>query len=229
MHLFPLTNSRCSFVFFFFFQAEDGIRDLTVTGVQTCALPIYDADQTRDDRDHHALDGPGQEQEEDGDDRQRDRDQADKIALHELAERDLGDRAADLMNGQPGRRLLADERLNAISEAFVELPVEQAEIRENVDRRGPAGRRDEVAGNDPMPEGVVSNSPEVGWSRGNLRRYQEIGVEEVPPATEVADGRETVDPPDPLDPLESIRQATNRAQHRRSEHVLGFDEDDCDR
>src|SRR3989475_4462963 len=29
------------FVFFFFFQAEDGIRDLTVTGVQTCALPIW--------------------------------------------------------------------------------------------------------------------------------------------------------------------------------------------
>src|SRR5256886_13400691 len=29
------------FLFFFFFQAEDGIRDLTVTGVQTCALPIF--------------------------------------------------------------------------------------------------------------------------------------------------------------------------------------------
>src|SRR2546430_4802800 len=29
---------------FFFFQAEDGIRDLTVTGVQTCALPISAAD-----------------------------------------------------------------------------------------------------------------------------------------------------------------------------------------
>src|SRR2546430_3684924 len=27
--------------YFFFFQAEDGIRDLTVTGVQTCALPIF--------------------------------------------------------------------------------------------------------------------------------------------------------------------------------------------
>src|SRR5437867_12787112 len=26
---------------FFFFQAEDGIRDRTVTGVQTCALPIW--------------------------------------------------------------------------------------------------------------------------------------------------------------------------------------------
>src|SRR5206468_10178882 len=28
-------------VAFFFFQAEDGIRDLIVTGVQTCALPIF--------------------------------------------------------------------------------------------------------------------------------------------------------------------------------------------
>src|SRR5690606_51185 len=29
------------FYFFFFFQAEDGIRDFHVTGVQTCALPIF--------------------------------------------------------------------------------------------------------------------------------------------------------------------------------------------
>src|SRR5256885_7613323 len=32
-------SSYC--VCFFFFQAEDGIRDYKVTGVQTCALPIY--------------------------------------------------------------------------------------------------------------------------------------------------------------------------------------------
>src|SRR5437016_7409910 len=32
-----------SFAFFFFFQAEDGIRDWSVTGVQTCALPISEA------------------------------------------------------------------------------------------------------------------------------------------------------------------------------------------
>src|SRR6266536_5743989 len=33
----------CScFLLFFFFQAEDGIRDPLVTGVQTCALPISD-------------------------------------------------------------------------------------------------------------------------------------------------------------------------------------------
>src|SRR3989440_7299750 len=31
----------CDSQFFFFFQAEDGIRDLIVTGVQTCALPIF--------------------------------------------------------------------------------------------------------------------------------------------------------------------------------------------
>src|SRR5947209_13284832 len=33
--------AKCSvFWMFFFFQAEDGIRDIGVTGVQTCALPI---------------------------------------------------------------------------------------------------------------------------------------------------------------------------------------------
>ena len=31
------------FFVFFFFQAEDGIRDWSVTGVQTCALPISSA------------------------------------------------------------------------------------------------------------------------------------------------------------------------------------------
>src|SRR5206468_5364856 len=31
----------CLSYVFFFFQAEDGIRDLIVTGVQTCALPIF--------------------------------------------------------------------------------------------------------------------------------------------------------------------------------------------
>src|SRR5437868_11050096 len=37
---FSSTNNF-SLIFFFFFQAEDGIRDRNVTGVQTCALPIY--------------------------------------------------------------------------------------------------------------------------------------------------------------------------------------------
>src|SRR5207245_7570539 len=36
-------NFGFSVMTFFFFQAEDGIRDATVTGVQTCALPILEA------------------------------------------------------------------------------------------------------------------------------------------------------------------------------------------
>src|SRR2546421_3371206 len=43
-----LESNRC----FFFFQAEDGIRYLIVTGVQTCALPISSRRRhTRSDRD----------------------------------------------------------------------------------------------------------------------------------------------------------------------------------
>src|SRR5687768_17838179 len=33
------------FSYFFFFQAEDGIRDVAVTGVQTCALPISESQE----------------------------------------------------------------------------------------------------------------------------------------------------------------------------------------
>src|SRR5437867_6295560 len=42
-------TARSSFwsKFFFFFQAEDGIRDRTVTGVQTCALPISEQRRLR--------------------------------------------------------------------------------------------------------------------------------------------------------------------------------------
>src|SRR5437763_13491065 len=35
----------CIRFFLFFFQAEDGIRDTSVTGVQTCALPISEAER----------------------------------------------------------------------------------------------------------------------------------------------------------------------------------------
>src|SRR5687767_15362946 len=40
---FVLVFLSSIFFFFFFFQAEDGIRDKLVTGVQTCALPIFAA------------------------------------------------------------------------------------------------------------------------------------------------------------------------------------------
>src|SRR5712675_621450 len=42
MYLFVFwLTLRPADILFFFFQAEDGIRDVAVTGVQTCALPIY--------------------------------------------------------------------------------------------------------------------------------------------------------------------------------------------
>src|SRR5690606_39460934 len=41
MRVVVLTFDFSYFVWLFFFQAEDGIRDFHVTGVQTCALPIY--------------------------------------------------------------------------------------------------------------------------------------------------------------------------------------------
>src|SRR5207248_7456842 len=44
-------------LYHFFFQAEDGIRDRTVTGVQTCALPILPPVRRR--RRAHPLHAPG--------------------------------------------------------------------------------------------------------------------------------------------------------------------------
>src|SRR2546421_3176962 len=49
-----LCRSGTVLVSFFFFQAEDGIRDLIVTGVQTCALPISAAVSKRQPAVHSA-------------------------------------------------------------------------------------------------------------------------------------------------------------------------------
>src|SRR2546429_3318708 len=49
IHRGPGNSRICSGLFFFFFQAEDGIRDVAVTGVQTCALPILDVLDPRPD------------------------------------------------------------------------------------------------------------------------------------------------------------------------------------
>src|SRR5207245_6036793 len=41
MHMMQVWMCFAAYYVLFFFQAEDGIRDATVTGVQTCALPIW--------------------------------------------------------------------------------------------------------------------------------------------------------------------------------------------
>src|SRR2546422_11725324 len=50
-----MRTAEC-WAFFFFFQAEDGIRDVAVTGVQTCALPIS-RDRERPDHGGYHLRG----------------------------------------------------------------------------------------------------------------------------------------------------------------------------
>src|SRR5256885_11706341 len=42
-----MSRSSSPRYYFFFFQAEDGIRDYKVTGVQTCALPIWKVSFTK--------------------------------------------------------------------------------------------------------------------------------------------------------------------------------------
>src|SRR2546430_3170412 len=54
LYSFSLILYRFILFFYFFFQAEDGIRDLTVTGVQTCALPICSRPDTLFAIDAHA-------------------------------------------------------------------------------------------------------------------------------------------------------------------------------
>src|SRR5699024_11387995 len=57
-------NNNCENASVFFFQAEDGIRDRNVTGVQTCALPICDSPgpskgcASASEEDHEGWGGP---------------------------------------------------------------------------------------------------------------------------------------------------------------------------
>src|SRR5947209_15466235 len=50
MSCYVLYISAFVLIFLFFFQAEDGIRDIGVTGVQTCALPISIVAEINDER-----------------------------------------------------------------------------------------------------------------------------------------------------------------------------------
>src|SRR5262249_56812664 len=53
MHSCEWNTADAVLFYFFFFQAEDGIRDWSVTGVQTCALPIsYEAEPQEEQRQH---------------------------------------------------------------------------------------------------------------------------------------------------------------------------------
>src|SRR3989454_12064935 len=87
-------------VMFFFFQAEDGIRDYKVTGVQTCALPIYPADldgvggreaagliERRDELRAERGEENGRRYDEEGNPAERDPDAGTELVVRRLARR----------------------------------------------------------------------------------------------------------------------------------------------
>src|SRR6266850_3232731 len=98
---------------FFFFQAEDGIRDYKVTGVQTCALPIS------------ALARLARARDDEGRARRRARD-----GVAEAVERGLGRRADDGGHVRAGNRILAADQQLPLREKGLIPGVERIESRE---------------------------------------------------------------------------------------------------
>src|SRR3712207_6870838 len=68
---------------FFFFQAEDGIRDIGVTGVQTCALPIS-ADEPEEHEQPEVRDQAGAQSADDEEDADREQHLLAAVAVHRL-------------------------------------------------------------------------------------------------------------------------------------------------
>src|SRR5206468_8079184 len=91
----------------FFFQAEDGIRDLIVTGVQTCALPILEIDRQQLGGEHtegRTVGGHGGEQASSGDPRgDAGRDRRPTRGEVDHGVRDRGDRSEERRVGKEGR------------------------------------------------------------------------------------------------------------------------------
>src|SRR2546430_17151227 len=83
---------------FFFFQAEDGIRDLTVTGVQTCALPISRKAQEERERQERA-EAEERERQERAEAEARARQRAEQEA-REAAERECRRLAQERLDGR---------------------------------------------------------------------------------------------------------------------------------
>src|SRR6266436_573161 len=97
-----------NFYFFFFFQAEDGIRDVAMTGVQTCALPIYRRLAGREIADGPVAD-PGRSQTREG-----------RLSAAELTP-GLSDVGAILVGGRTDLGGLADDPAVPLEESLLLL------------------------------------------------------------------------------------------------------------
>src|SRR2546430_1560728 len=140
-----------AYIFFFFFQAEDGIRDLTVTGVQTCALPICRLPQSR--QQHVGEIEAGDQEDDDRHAEQHGRDSRDvALARGRRADGETRDR-----RGREGLVLLFD------GERFLEIR------RQSFERRFRGGGR--KAGFEPANDDQLLPS---AIAEGGLARLFEI-------------------------------------------------------
>src|SRR6266498_5015632 len=113
----------------FFFQAEDGIRAADVTGVQTCALPIFVTRlEQRNQRGRDRLGGPG-----------CDEDLAVGVVLQTVEPPlMIGDRRAQLWDPWPGWVLITPARQDGVGGGLRDLarPIGVGETLAEVDRSG---------------------------------------------------------------------------------------------
>src|SRR5256885_7859285 len=118
-------------LFFFFFQAEDGIRDYKVTGVQTCALPICALADL-------LLNRPNVEDVDVAADR-----------LH--VEPHRGHLALEALPG------LLERHIEALRAAFPRVPMENRIAQCRLHRPGEAREEHDMADGEPAPEDVVES------------------------------------------------------------------------
>src|SRR5690606_35549915 len=115
---YRVTHTEDAYYVFFFFQAEDGIRDFHVTGVQTCALPIYHRLAIfglLQRRQRHLQAGPGIPAAKEHASALAEH----HVACHRLVQRHARGVAAGLRIGR--RRQLADARRQALAGAAPQL------------------------------------------------------------------------------------------------------------
>src|SRR5437867_11533813 len=118
---------------FFFFQAEDGIRDRTVTGVQTCALPIYlDERVHADERRRAPL--PSLLERDEREDQERGHEGVALAVLHREQHLEVHERQGDR------RRPLGEESVERVPQ---EQRVEQAPAQERERARQVGERREQ--------------------------------------------------------------------------------------
>src|SRR2546429_5283025 len=95
--------------YFFFFQAEDGIRDVAVTGVQTCALPISRGEGA--DRLDERASGGACREELDRQERGQAPEDVEVVPLDDIPNGCGDDDPAKILGGETGRRHCSPSRV----------------------------------------------------------------------------------------------------------------------